>query len=346
MPNLALAPDGTAHLVWYDYRHDGNNAEILFKSRTGGAFDVAPGDGPDLNLSGNAGESHFPALAAGPDGTLHVAWRDDSTGSFRIRYCQRSPEGIWGAGEWLTPEGVPADGVTLAAAPDGSLLAAWADARTGGKAIHTRMRSAAGPWGPTRRATPDTDGAEDPALARDPEGTWHLLWQDARISAFNREIFAQSSADGVTWDSTGATHTRLCDGGGLSSRPTLLAGQDGMLFVVWQDARHGSAEIYFRAGFPSSVSVPDADSGPVRPLFAWPNPFRTSIRLAGLPDGMREVVVHDTAGRRLARLPIAGGGASWDGRTEAGEPAPAGIYFLHGRVSGSAIRLGKVVRAR
>ena len=267
LPSLALAAAGSVHAVWYDYRYDGDNAEILTKSRVNGGWDLTPGDAADANVSQNAGDSNFPAVAATADGSLHVAWRDNSSGGgFRIHYKRRTPGGTWTDAAVLSPPNAAADGVTLATAPDGTVVAAWSDPREGTKAVFTRERSPAGVWGPPRRVSPSGAGAEEPALAVTPGGRRVVAWQDARISIFNRQIFVQCAEAGAAWDSTGASDVQISLGGsGKSSRPTLRADAAGRVFVLWQDARHGKEEIYFRAATDVHVGV---DGAPPRPALA------------------------------------------------------------------------------
>ena len=339
LPNLALDPAGTAHAAWYDFRFDGDNAEILFKSRAGGAWDVAPGDGPDENVSSNAGDSNFPTVAAGPDGSLHLAWRDNDGGSFRIRYLRRTPGGAWTDAAVLSAAGVPADGAHLAVDAGGTVIAAWADSREGGKAVYSRERSPAGAWGPPVRVSPDGVGAEEPAVAVDGSGRRHVAWQDARVSLLNREVWHQSASAGGIWDSTGASDTRVSDGSGKSSRPTLLL-HAGRAFVLWQDARHGKEEIYFRAAAEGHTGT--ADGAPAVRVRAFPNPFRSRVRLDGVPEEIREVRVLGVAGRMLAAFDAAT--MSWDGRDGAGRETPPGVYFLLGREGTRWTRLGRVVR--
>lgn len=88
-PSLAVAPDGTAHIVWHDHRHGtsgGNwidNIEIYAdRLAPGGAF-----IGGDLRLTataaGHGGDNGYnPAIAAAADGTLSVLWYDFNDGGF------------------------------------------------------------------------------------------------------------------------------------------------------------------------------------------------------------------------------------------------------------------------
>jgi hypothetical protein len=349
LPNLVVTPDGTAHVAWYDFRYDGENAEILMKSRTGGAWDTTPGDGPDQTVSLNAGDSQFPAFAAGPDGSLHLAWRDNTDGAFRIHTRTRNPAGIWGATTMLSPAGVAADGVTLAVAADGTLVAAWADARNGEKAIYVRERTPAGVWGAPHRASPPMAGAEEAAVAVDAQNRRCLAWQDGRDGSFYRKIFFQRIEAGAVWDSTGASDVQVSNGDGKSVRPTLVTGAN-RVFVLWQDTRDGPIEIYFRTAQDSQVGI--RDPGPRVTVQLWPNPFRSGITLEQAPTTLDAVRVLDIQGRTRGGFALHEGRGRWDGRDETGRAVPPGIYFLLGRPAPSTggptawLPLGRVVRTR
>lgn len=326
VPNVAVDPSGTAHAAWYDYRHDPSRAEILFKSRAGGAWDVTPGDAPDANVSANGGDSVFPALAAGPDGSLHLAWRDNVDGGYRIYYAYRPASGSWTGALPLSPPGAAADGVALAAAPDGTVIAAWSDARDGAKAVYVRERTPGGTWSGPRRASPAGVGAEEPALAVDASGRRHLVWQDARVSILNREIFHQAIDAGATWDSTGAADSAVSAGVGKSSRPTVRTDGAGRVFVVWQDARHGATEMYFREAADGVTAAPEPAAAVA--LQAFPNPFVDGVRVTGFPVSTRGAVLLDARGRLLARLAVDGNDMRWNGRDAAGRDVPPGVYFV------------------
>jgi hypothetical protein len=85
---------------------------------------------------------------------------------------------------------------------------------------------------------------------------------------------------------------------------------------------------------------------------AYPNPFRGETKIEfSLAAGQRaELTIHDTAGRLVRRLggDLAGAGRhemTWDGRSESGAPAPAGLYFLKLQ-AGSEVRHQKVLLSR
>jgi hypothetical protein len=91
---------------------------------------------------------------------------------------------------------------------------------------------------------------------------------------------------------------------------------------------------------------------------AQPSPFSPSrdgtaliVVRPGRPVADCRVEVFDSAGRRVARLTAWQHGerehrAAWDGRTEAGEPAPLGLYLARAVVGGAALEPALLVLAR
>ena len=87
------------------------------------------------------------------------------------------------------------------------------------------------------------------------------------------------------------------------------------------------------AGVVSAVSAPVASVSARAGLEAWPTPFDDAVSLrVAIPSAVRELAIHDVSGRlirTLLRGPAAPGAVvTWDGRTEDGSAAPAGIYFV------------------
>lgn len=86
---------------------------------------------------------------------------------------------------------------------------------------------------------------------------------------------------------------------------------------------------------PTGVAVDDAP--PSAPSFApaSPNPFRaeTAMRYTVPPSTRVTAAVYDASGARVRQLTNAvasgSGSIAWDGRTQTGERAAAGVYFVH-----------------
>lgn len=112
------------------------------------------------------------------------------------------------------------------------------------------------------------------------------------------------------------------------------------------------ARSYF-AGFSrvlTGVEVTESSSAPgaAPRLRIAPNPFReqTTVTFTTGAAGAAAIEVFDVAGRHVRTIQAGSTGAAsfvWDGRTESGTPAGAGVYFVRAR-SGRVLRTAKVLR--
>jgi hypothetical protein len=336
VPTPAVAPNGTIHVLWYDFRYDGNAGEILTKSRAaGGSWNLTPGDSADTRITNDADHSELAAAAVDALGNVHVAWRSAGGGA-HVRYARRdATTGAWSpsvdvdlAGQVV---GAPAIGVDL----DARAHVVWPDSRDGGRALFTRVRETNGAWSPAARITRPADAADEPSLIAGADGALHLVWHDARVSFFNREVFHRAKPPGAPWDSTGATDTRISNASGSSTRPS-VAVRGGTIAVLWKDARTGNNEIFVRvATDPATVSPDIAQHKPASQLDASPNPTRgESVRLSrGGPGVLGAIEIADVRGRCVRRIDAAASTASWNLCDDAGAPVAAGVYYA--RLAGS-----------
>jgi len=331
VPVPAASPDGSVHVTWYDYRFDGWNAEILSKTRpAGGSWDLAPGDAADERITTDPGHSELVDTATDAAGNLHAAWRSLEGGA-RIRHAVRDAvTGTWSAPTTVDLAGNVAGAPAVAVDGDGTLHVVWPDSRAGGRALFARTRSAAGAWSPADVAiSRPEDGADEPSLSADGNGTLHLVFSDGRHSLLNREVFHRERDPGGAWDSTGATDTRLSNASGSSSRPS-VATRAGSVFVVWRDLRDGNHEIYFRERVEGATGVVASPGVTASALIVAPNPVRGSaVRVRRADAGaLGRVLAFDAAGRRVGSLTAAGDGALWNVRDERGRRLRPGTYFL------------------
>src|SRR5262249_4540041 len=151
-----------------------------------------------------------------------------------------------------------------------------------------------GPWAPAQNLTqtPQTD-ERFPAIApRNSGGKVGVLFQ---ASATNQAGIAESQDRGTT--------------------PSLYV------------RRIARLERHLR---PSAVSADEPLPGAVAPptLAASPNPARGAVSFAaGGNVKASAVLVFTVDGRRMARLTLDGGRATWDGRDLGGRPVPSGVYL-------------------
>ncbi len=119
------------------------------------------------------------------------------------------------------------------------------------------------------------------------------------------------------------------------------------LVVTNWDASHGNC--LFLNTTPVGVATHREEQEPSR-LTAWPNPFRTGVRLSAAARSSSDVRIVDVSGRqvrvlRVPRSPLSTSySLTWDGRDEAGRQVAPGVYFAALGSSGSTLKLVRVVQ--
>ena len=84
IPAIAVSGNNV-HIVWHDTTP--GNSDILYRRSTDGGATF----GSTINLSNNAGNSCYPAIAVSGN-NVHVVWEDDTPGNIDILY-KRSTDG-------------------------------------------------------------------------------------------------------------------------------------------------------------------------------------------------------------------------------------------------------------
>jgi len=341
VPTTVALLDGTIHVLWYDFRFDGSHADIFCKSRpAGGNWNLAAGDSADVRVASDADHSELAAVAADALGHLHAAWRSAGTGA-HVRYARRDAfTGAWSATVDVDLAGSAAGAPAIAVDGAGAAHVVWPDSRDGGRALFTRTRSAGGAWSAIARITRPGDAADEPSMTSE-DGTIHLVWHDARISLFNREVFHREKSNASPWDTTGASDVRISNASGNSTRPSVAA-TDGRVAVLWKDARTGNNDVFVRVRTEPATSAPLAHSySPA--LRVFPNPLRDGaaqiLRRNGAPLG--EIVLTDVRGAIVRKLRTSESSILWDARNDQGEPVTAGVYYA--RTGGDRVPAAIVV---
>jgi hypothetical protein len=157
------------------------------------------------------------------------------------------------------------------------------------------------PWSTPENLTqtPQTDERFVSLASHNPGGRVHLVFQ---ASATNQAGVAA-----------------IGDRGGEDCGPTgCLPGENFVRRIAYLERRLAGSVV-------SVEGLPAASLPSVRP---FPNPSRGVVRFA--VDGVRDgetVAVFSVDGRRVARIPVTGGAALWDGRDATGRRVASGLYF-------------------
>ena len=168
--------------------------------------------------------------------------------------------------------------------------------------------------------------------------------------AFTPDTVTVVVGDSVVWTNNGAfSHTSTSGAGGVPDgvwNSGLMApgSSYGRTFASIGDFPYYCAPHYLIHGMAGQVRVRDAgieasSTGVLSvALNVSPNPFseRTVVSYSLRAGSTVRVVVADPAGRIVRRLSGTATSATWDGRNDAGQRVPAGVYFV--RVEGQSFR--------
>ncbi|MBX7152027.1 glycoside hydrolase [bacterium] len=148
----------------------------------------------------------------------------------------------------LLSEGSPTkdEDPSLILASDNKLYLAWFSDRGNNPDIYITHIDTSMIWSPPVRVTFDPGGDFNPSLIQTPDGQFHLTW--FRWTApFLGNIWYNTSADGVTWDTT--AEVKVTTTAGVDDWvPTLVPSADGSLLIYFvsdeRDAINRTNEIY------------------------------------------------------------------------------------------------------
>jgi hypothetical protein len=179
--DLAIAPDGSVHVVWSGRSPSSPVDEQIRYRRMG----------PDgkwseiLDLTSGAGSKRDPQILADSGGRIHVVWSGGG-----IWYAS-GRGGAFEAAEQVSDEpgaSLPA----LAISASGEVHVAWMAPGS----LKARTRDPKGGWGPMEAISQGEGPQWSPCLAVSPWGTLHLLWHGASRASREYRIRYSFSAIG------------------------------------------------------------------------------------------------------------------------------------------------------
>jgi hypothetical protein len=237
-PKVAVA-GASVYVVWRDDK-PGNNEIYLRRSEDGGATWRGA-----QRLTYNAGSSETPAIAA-EGSKVYVVWADATPAVPQI-YFRRSTDGgkHWQAAQALTNNSSAKAGKPAVAVAGSSLYVVWHNDKTA-SASHCWVackKSVNGgvTWQAAKTLSDEVPSPDsrNPSIAADGNGVY-VAWES--LISKNKEIFFRRSKNGgAAWE----TPQRLTTNSGASAAPS-IAVMSPSVFVAWEDATPGNAEIYVR----------------------------------------------------------------------------------------------------
>jgi len=201
------------------------------------------------------------AIAAGPDGVLHVVWHDQRNGGLfhdEIYYKRSTDGGVsWDIEDTRLTNDPAWSYLSSVAASGSNVHVVWSDNRddTFAEIYYKRSTDGGVSW-----SSEDTRLTNDPALSYNPSlsasgSDVHVVWWDTRDGP--DEIYYKRSTDaGVSWD---LEDTRLTDSWSESKIPSISV-SDSNVHVVWHDNRDGNYEIYYKRSTDNGNSWDSVDT--------------------------------------------------------------------------------------
>ncbi len=215
---------------------------------------------PDVRLTYNDSTSitcytNARAIAAGPNGTIHVVWYDHRTGVDQIYYKHSPDRGTtWSPDANLTDTAGMKTDPAIAVAGE-TVHVVWCDRRWGYPAaiMYRRSTDNGRTWLPEICLHANSWNSRNPAIAAT-GSTVHVAWASDSVG---REIYYIRSTDnGTTW----TDRRRLTFDPQQSWYPS-IASSGRYVHLAWEDWRDHSYEIYYLRSTDSGASW---ESLPVR----------------------------------------------------------------------------------
>jgi len=211
-PDIAVASDGTVHIVWTD-NTPGTPTIYYSDLSSGGPIPSATGTAPHIALDAN--------------GNPHVVWQDISTPT-TILYTRRTATG------WLLPEELSGNNTVNAAEPQ--IVVA-------GSAVHVvwteggRVRAVSGSsqnWGIPYTISGDDTNAQEVALTLDGKNHLHAVWVDGTRLRYARR------PSGGAWESP----ITLLNTGNPLGFPTVNGDANYTAHIAWAAAA-GAWDVFY-----------------------------------------------------------------------------------------------------
>jgi hypothetical protein len=302
-PAIAGGPAGTVALAWEEKRAGAWG--IAFSRSTDGASFTEP---TLVGAPSRQSDRVQPALAAGPNGVVYLAWRDLSVGDTGgIFFARTALSGSFGEETQVSPFPEIQEDPVLAVDGMNRVHVAWSDRRDGPFAVYYARADDGVTFGVARRIS-EAGGNHIPSLAVDDHGGIHIAWASSFFYVYH--TYYAVSADGGDALSPG---TMVNDGGpSVSVAPPLTAvgvSTEGTVYVAFltDSPRDGKVIHYDRrsgSAFGTDVTVAGGKEAHTlsRPAMATGSQGRVFLAWGDSEEGRFQVHVAEAKGGNTFRL--------------------------------------------
>jgi len=242
-PAMAIEKNGAIDVIWRDTTSGELRPDIYFNR----SADSGQSWGKAVDISNTPGVCTEPAIAIGPDDSIHAVWVDTSSNGGRpdIFYSSSTDGGkTWSKYEDISPTpGISREPV-VAIGTDGIVHAAWVDTSSGEESpdiYYTKKVN--GSWAAPIDISKSKKISAHPSMACGTKGRIFICWSDNTKKANAADIWCVVGRNGHF-----EKPINISDTPGVSSQPTVAADSTGQLAVAWTDTSSGisTPHIYTR----------------------------------------------------------------------------------------------------
>ncbi|MFQ5855658.1 MAG: hypothetical protein ACE5LU_08465 [Anaerolineae bacterium] len=229
-PAVAVAPEGTSHVVWVDLVSGSPRLRYRGRSESGWSYpeNVASGTAPDIGVD--------------TDGIIHIVWADSSLlgDTNDIYYRWRNPQDGWSLAYVLSDrQSVDSVDPTISIDQDGTVHVGWRELAGGSSAMLYRSGLKSSWPSRSEQATPLMSRGDAPVIAVDERRFVYLAFAGPNgIQHRMREptMRAWQAGEPIAVDQPAATS------------PDLVAVGEDTVHVVWtQPGVAGQTDVFYRA---------------------------------------------------------------------------------------------------
>jgi hypothetical protein len=246
-PSIAVTAKGVICVAWTDDRTGTLRVRGAYSTNGGATFspsaEIYPG-----STSGQTGV----VLVSNGD-RIFAAFIDNSLGANHPYVCVSSNGGKSFAAPTRLDDtgsaGASQRAISIAPMPRGGIVAVWEDSRNGNGDIYACIVGAnGGIQTPDFRVDDDSTSAyqTDACVASDQLGNVYVVWEDER-NGLHAIRFAILVIGGIQF--TASMEVETPKAADMQMRPSVIATEPGRVFVVWQDDRSGTYDVYSSAGY-------------------------------------------------------------------------------------------------
>ncbi|MGQ9587813.1 MAG: sialidase family protein [Thermoplasmata archaeon] len=254
-PSIAVAHDGTILVAWDDDRTGQIRVRASYSADGGASFapsyEIAPPSRPSV--------AQTCAVLAYDDNAFFAVFLDNSTGISHPYVAVSTDSGrTFGTPVRLDSSGTPGSpqrAVSVAPLHGGGAVAVWEDYRNGNwDAMCARISSTGERSGTDFRVDDDSSTADqrNPRVATDVLDNIYAAWEDERESKFTIRFSYCKRVESAFAASVEVN--RPSDN--MQRHPALCAGNQGYVFVAWQDDASGSYDVYASMGHVQDLDTP------------------------------------------------------------------------------------------